>query len=64
MYIDELELGNVRTFADSKIKFIHPDSHFRSPGANGASRGEQLPRPKLPNVNLLLGDNAFQVHLL
>ena len=58
MYVETLDLGNIRTFADSTISFIHPDTEFRSSAQNGATREQLLPRPKLPNVNLLLGDNA------
>ncbi len=58
MYIESLELENIRTFTHSKISFIHPDTRFQSPGEDGSTRRELLPKPKLPNVNLLLGDNA------
>jgi hypothetical protein len=58
MYVETLDLGNIRTFADSTISFIHPDMDFRLPGKDDPKRMKLLPRPKLPNVNLLLGDNA------
>lgn len=58
MYIESLDLGNIRTFTDSTIGFIHPDMAFRSPKSNLPENGSPLPSPKLPNVNLLLGDNA------
>jgi len=58
MYVERLNLENIRTFANSEISLIHPDMVFRSPGSNGAENRRLLPRPKLPNVNLLLGDNA------
>ena len=53
MYIDKLALTNIRTFDTSgEIEFVHPDRDFPSPRENGAGR------PRLPNVNLLLGDNG------
>jgi hypothetical protein len=55
MFIDELKLENVRTFARASITFVHADSQFASETAKGK---DLLPRPKLPNVNLLLGDNG------
>ena len=58
MYLETLDLSNIRTFTHSKISFIHPDTRFRSTGEDGSTRTELLPKPKLPNVNLLLGDNA------
>ncbi len=58
MYIETLDLGNIRTFTHSMISFIHPDARFRSPGVDRATQKTLLPRPRLPNVNLLLGDNA------
>jgi energy-coupling factor transporter ATP-binding protein EcfA2 len=58
MYIDTLELTNVRMFVKDDWQFVHPDSEFRPPESNDAGDGSLLPRPKLPNVNLLLGDNG------
>jgi AAA domain len=58
MYVERLNLENIRTFARSEIALVHPDMNFRSPGSDGADYRRLLPRPKLPNVNLLLGDNA------
>jgi len=58
MYVERLNLENIRTFARSEISLIHPDMVFRSAGSDGAENGPLLPRPKLPNVNLLLGDNS------
>jgi hypothetical protein len=49
MYINSIEVENLRTFKKSKITFVHPDRDY------GAS---EFPKPKLPNVNLLLGDNG------
>jgi AAA domain, putative AbiEii toxin, Type IV TA system len=58
MYVEKLNLENIRTFARSELSLIHPDTAFRSPGSNGSEHRGLLPRPRLPNVNLLLGDNA------
>ena len=58
MYIDQLKLTNVRTFVKSELRLVHPDSTFRSPKADPELAGLLLPKPKLPNVNLLLGDNG------
>jgi hypothetical protein len=55
MFIKQLRLEEVRTFVDETIPFVHPDMEF-------APKGSRLknppPRPKLRNVNLLLGDNG------
>lgn len=58
MYIDQLKLTNVRTFVKSELRLVHPDSTFRSPKADPELNGLLLPKPKLPNANLLLGDNG------
>ena len=58
MYIDRLIMQKIRTFDDSTIRFVHPDMDFRPPGNNDQGKTRLLPKPKLPNVNLLLGDNA------
>lgn len=50
MYIDHIQLENFRTFRKSGISFIHPDRDFESLG---------LPKPKLKNINLLLGNNGL-----
>ena len=56
MYIDAIELENVRTFAANKtIEFVHPDREYGE-SSDGAT---PLPKPKLDNVNLLFGDNVF-----
>lgn len=53
MYIDKLALTNIRTFDTSgEIDFVHPDRDFSSRRESGAGS------PRLPNVNLLLGDNG------
>jgi len=50
MYIDSIELQNFRTFRSSRIDFLHPDQDFAALGFR---------KPKLPNVNLLLGNNGL-----
>ncbi len=50
MYIDSIEIQNFRNFRDTSIGFVHPDCEF---GAGG------FPRPNLPNINLLLGENGL-----
>jgi energy-coupling factor transporter ATP-binding protein EcfA2 len=50
MYIDFMRLKNFRIFRGSEIEFIHPDRHF-SP--------DKIPKPMLPNMNLLLGNNGL-----
>jgi energy-coupling factor transporter ATP-binding protein EcfA2 len=49
MHLDSIHLTNFRTFRESEITLIHPHRVFSA---------EELPRPKLPNVNLLLGNNG------
>jgi energy-coupling factor transporter ATP-binding protein EcfA2 len=57
MYVERINLETVRTFVSSKVAFVHPDSEFRaSRDLNGHQ--DLLPKPRLPNVNLLLGDNG------
>jgi hypothetical protein len=58
MYIEKLDIENIRTFAYSTISFIHPDMSFGKAGFDDPKPKNDLPRPRLPNVNLLLGDNA------
>ena len=59
MYIDRIELTNVRSFGKTqRIEFVHPDSKFQSSKTLVATNGKYLPRPRLKNVNLLLGDNG------
>ena len=50
MYIDHIEIENFRTFRKNRIDFCHPDQDFETLG---------IPRPRLPNINLLLADNGF-----
>jgi hypothetical protein len=58
MYIERLELEEVRTFVKASLEFIHPDRPFRPKGEQAGVRSKLLPRPRLRNVNLLLGDNG------
>jgi energy-coupling factor transporter ATP-binding protein EcfA2 len=55
MFIDRLGLENVRTFVKEDISFVHPDKEF---APKGSKSKDPPPRPRLPNVNLLLGDNG------
>jgi hypothetical protein len=50
MYIDQIEIENFRTFRKSKICFCHADRNFVA---------AKMPKPKLPNLNLLLADNGY-----
>jgi predicted ATPase len=50
MYIDSIALKKFRTFRECQIDFLHPNQDFSQLG---------LPTSRLPNVNLLLGDNGF-----
>jgi hypothetical protein len=50
MYINHIEIENFRTFRKSSIDFCHPDQDFKA---------LDMPKPKLPNINLLLGNNGF-----
>lgn len=59
MYIEKLHLTNIRTFVKNELRLLHPDSLFLPPGAKPDKKNPHLlPKPKLPNVNLLLGDNG------
>ncbi len=58
MYLDQVVLRNVRTFKEAKLDFVHPDRVFRVNDGSDANREKVLPKPRLPNVNLLLGDNG------
>lgn len=49
MYIESIAIKNFRTFRDVTVEFSHRD---RKPSKN-------FPTPKLPNVNLLLGNNGL-----
>jgi predicted ATPase len=50
MYLDWIRLQNFRTFRNVEIDLIHSGTNFKEP---------DLPRPKLPNMNLLLGNNGL-----
>ncbi len=50
MYIDRIEIKNFRTFRKSQISFVHPDQDFAK---------LDIPKPKLTNINLLLGNNGL-----
>jgi len=50
MYIDEIKIENFRTFRKTKISFCHADKDY---GAAG------MPKPILPNLNLLLANNGY-----
>jgi hypothetical protein len=58
MYIESLRLKNVRTFVDETLEFVHPDRTFRTRKGAADNGSPRLPRPRFPNVNLLLGDNG------
>src|SRR6478672_11816011 len=61
MYIDSIEIQDFRTFRKGQITFCHPDQKFVSSGhPDSAMPGQvQFPKPMLPNVNLLLGNNGL-----
>ena len=50
MYIDHIDIENFRTFRKCRITFCHRDQDFKALG---------IPKPRLPNINLLLADNGF-----
>jgi hypothetical protein len=49
MYIDSITIENFRTFRKARIQLCHSDRKGT----------KALPAPKLPNINLLLGNNGF-----
>src|SRR5438270_81985 len=50
MYIDRISIERFRAFRKATVDFVQPDQDFRRLG---------FPRrPRLPNVNLLLGNNG------
>ena len=49
MYIESIDISNFRTFREARIELSHRD---RKPT-------NALPAPKMPNVNLLLGNNGL-----
>ncbi|MBN1135769.1 MAG: AAA family ATPase [Anaerolineae bacterium] len=50
MFIDSIEIRNFRVFRETEITLVHPDLRWRN---------VDLPKPKLPNINLLLADNGL-----
>lgn len=50
MYLDGIRFQNFRTFRDVEIDLIHPDQDFGR---------LEIPKPRLPNLNLLLGNNGL-----
>ena len=61
MYIEQLDLENLRTFAGvagKPLVFVHPECDFRPLKTPPSPEDERLPMPRLPNVTLLLGDNG------
>jgi predicted ATPase len=50
MYLDRIRLEQFRTFRDADIALLHPDQDFKK---------LDMPRPKLANVNLVLGNNGL-----
>jgi predicted ATPase len=50
MYLDSIRLENFRTFRSAEIALCHPDQDFHK---------MEIPRPKLANINLLLGNNGL-----
>lgn len=59
VYIDSIELTNVRSFGKTqRLEFAHPDREWAKRSASGESANGHLPKPRLPNVTLLLGDNG------
>jgi hypothetical protein len=49
MYINHIKLKDFRAFRDAEIDFVHPDQDFEK---------LEMPKPRLSNVNLLLGNNG------
>jgi hypothetical protein len=50
MYLDWIRFQNFRTFRDVEIDLIHSNQDFEALG---------IPKPRLPNINLLLGNNGL-----
>lgn len=50
MYINEIEIKNFRSLRKTKIGFCHANTDFAK---------LDMPRPSLPNLNLLLADNGY-----
>jgi len=64
MYIESITLSNIKTFPEyqgrtsNSISLTHPDADYRPPRTTAAPDDKRLPRPRLPNVTLLLGNNG------
>ena len=50
MYLDWIRFEDFRTFRKAEITLVHSDQDFTQLG---------IPKPKLPNVNLLLANNGL-----
>jgi len=44
MYINSIEIDNIKSLVKNNIQFVHPECDYKELG---------IPKPKLPNVNLL-----------
>ena len=49
MYIDKISLTDIRTFRKTSVELLHPDKKYG---------GLPFSKPRLGNINLLLGDNG------
>ena len=49
MYIDSITINNFRSFRKVKVELCHKDRQWT----------DDLPQAKLPNINLLLGNNGL-----
>lgn len=58
MYVETLALRNLRTFVKNELEFVHPDKAYRPRHPKTEAEEKLLPKPRLSNVNLLLGDNG------
>ncbi|HET7232514.1 MAG TPA: AAA family ATPase [Longimicrobium sp.] len=58
MYIDRISLKDFRTFKSAEIDFVHADRQFSEAQNGSGPERSNLPRPMIPNVNLLLGNNG------
>ena len=59
MYIERLHLENIRTFTGGRsLVLVHPDGDYRPPKSVRTDEDSRFPKPRLPNVTLLLGDNG------
>jgi len=59
MYIHQISLENIRTFTRGKpLELISPDRDYQSANTVATDNARLIPKPRLPNVTLLLGDNG------